>query len=67
MKYKIEMGDVFLCKKSFKMEDDNKIEYKRGGIYTSENNHCITDLSGDRHHEMGCLKPSEFFEYFKLI
>ena len=60
---KIEKGNKFLCIKDVEM-DDGRIEYITGKIYTSENNGCITDESGDKNHNWIDVEDEDQPEYF---
>jgi hypothetical protein len=62
--YQIEIGDKFLCKKDYIM-DDESIAYKEGVTYTSNKNGCITDEQGIEGHGMN--GEYDFFEYFELL
>ena len=45
----IKKGDKFLCVKEVEM-DTGFIAYRKGKIYTSENDDCITNDKGNKHH-----------------
>jgi hypothetical protein len=64
MIYKIIKGDRFLCLENYIM-DDEKVAFKKGNIYLSELNGCITDDEFDINH--GMEGEYDFFEFFKLI
>ena len=46
----IKKGDKFLCIKDVILFDGRGIAYKKGEIYKSERDYCITDISGDKEH-----------------
>ena len=45
----IKERDKFLCVKEVEM-DTGFIEYRKGKVYTSENDDCITNDKGNKHH-----------------
>jgi hypothetical protein len=47
--YDIKKGDSFVCIQDVIMEDDSLV-YKKGSIYTSEKDGCITDEDDDINH-----------------
>jgi hypothetical protein len=63
MRYVIEVGDTFLCKKDYVM-DDESTAYKKGKKYISEIQNCITDEQGCDNHDMS--GQDDFFEYFDI-
>ena len=46
-------GQVFECIKTVIMDSDGDIAYEKGYLYMSEEDGCITDLSGDIFHSWG--------------
>lgn len=57
-------GQVFECIKTVIMNGDGDIAYEKGYLYMSEEDGCITDLSGDIFHSWGV---NYFSEYFKKV
>ena len=49
----IKKGDKFKCIKTVVMNDSGKVEYLEGVTYISEEDDCITNLSGDKNHIWG--------------
>lgn len=47
--YDIKKGNSFVCIQDVIMEDDTLV-YKKGSVYTSEKDGCITDEDGDIDH-----------------
>ena len=47
---KIKKGDIFLCIKKVKMLDTKEITYKKGCIYRSEIDCCITNEKLNTRH-----------------
>ena len=47
---KIKKGDMFLCIKKVKMSITKDITYKKGYIYRSEIDCCITNEKLDKNH-----------------
>jgi hypothetical protein len=48
--YDIKKGDSFVCIQDVIMAEDDSLVYKKGFVYTSEKNGCITDEDGDIDH-----------------
>lgn len=49
---RIKNGQKFLCTETVIMDDfKNTIAYRKGDVYISENNRCITDIQGDKEHK----------------
>ena len=59
---KIRKGDKFECIEDVIM-DDGEIAYRKGGVYVSERDSCITDLQGCDIH----IWETDWPEYFKRI
>lgn len=62
MRQKINKGDKFLCIKDFIMQDGTTA-FKKGVVYTSENNNCLTNSWGTKEHYMH--ECDDFSDYFK--
>lgn len=66
---KIRKGEKFECIQDVIMDDD-ELAYKKGEIYISEHNGCITDKAGNTKHswEDGFwVKCEDWQEYFKRV
>jgi hypothetical protein len=52
MSTKIKKGDAFCCIKTVRMDDDidGEVAYKKGFIYVSEVEDCITDEDNETFH-----------------
>lgn len=61
----IKKGDRFLCIKEVVMIPTESIAYRKGKIYTSENDDCITNDKGNKHHSW--IDKSELKIYFEKI
>jgi len=61
---KIKKGDMFLCIKKVKMLDTKDITYKKGYIYRSEIDCCITNEKLDTNHYWD--KPKKYFVKIKV-
>jgi hypothetical protein len=48
--FDIKKGDSFVCVEDVIMNDDDSLVYKKGFVYTSEKDGCITDEDGDIDH-----------------
>lgn len=48
--FDIKKGDSFVCIKDVIMSDDDSLVYKKGFVYTSEQDGCITDEDSDINH-----------------
>lgn len=62
MRQKIKKGDAFLCVKDFVMQDGT-IAFKKGVIYFSEQNKCLTNTWGQKEHYMDTCDI--FTDHFK--
>lgn len=59
----VKKGDVFICLKDVVMEVTEEVAYHEGGVYTSEEDGCITNQQGDEGHQWNEIYGlSEFFE-----
>jgi hypothetical protein len=66
MAKKIKKGDSFVCIKKVVMDGDcNYVNYKKGFIYNSEEDGCITNDEKERFHHWKNNK--EFKEHFIKI
>ena len=64
---KIKKGDLFLCVKKVKMLDTKEITYKKGYIYRSEIDCCITNEKlNASHYWTLCSKPKKHFVKIKV-
>ena len=63
---KILVGDKFLCTKTVIMDPSEEVAYKKGKIYYSDYDDCITDEQGDMHHRWIILSD-EFIECFEKV
>ena len=63
---KISVGDKFLCTKTVIMDLSEEVAYKKGKIYYSDYDGCITDEQSDMHHHWYILSD-EFDEYFEKV
>lgn len=61
--YLIKKGDTYKCIKTVNMSSDGRIEYVAGKIYTSEQDGCLTDESGNKEHYW-LLEDDLFEKYF---
>ena len=58
----IRKGEEFVCIKKVVMRNPDKtIEYKKGFIYISEKDHCITNESGNVDHFWNFKAFSKYF------
>ena len=65
MNYKIKKGDRFLCIKEVVMIPTESIAYRKGEIYASETDGCITNDKGNKYHSWS--DESELKIYFEKI
>ena len=64
---KIKKGDMFLCIKKVKMSGTKDITYKKGYIYRSEIDCCITNEKlNASHYWTLCSKPKKHFVKIKV-
>ncbi len=61
----IRQGDKFVCIKKVVMRGTHKIEFKKGYIYTSHKDNCITNESGEFEHYWNTKKNSKHFVKLK--
>jgi hypothetical protein len=62
----IRKGDEFVCiKKVVMMLLDKTTEYRKGFIYISEKDNCITNESGDKNHHWNFKANSKYFVKIK--
>lgn len=50
MNKEIKIGDTFVCIKTVKMTFTKNIVYKKGFLYKSEENNCITNINHETYH-----------------
>ena len=50
MSKEIKIGDTFVCIKTVKMSFTKEIAYKKGYLYKSEEDECITNLKNEKNH-----------------
>ena len=51
MKKEIKKGDTFICIKTVEMDNIKKnIAYKKGYLYKSEEDKCITNIQNEKNH-----------------
>ena len=50
-KIRVEVGDQFVCIKTVKMLLTGEKVYRKGFMYVSENDKCITNHLGNKHHQ----------------
>ena len=62
---KIKKGNEFVCIKKVVMKDCNTIEYKKGFIYISELDNCITNESGSVNHYWNIESNIKYFVKIK--
>lgn len=64
----IKKGYRFVCVKDVYLNGDGEHLYKKGNIYVSEHDRCITDESGNQWHiwSLGGGKITEFMPYSQL-
>lgn len=48
--FDIKKGDSFVCIEDVIMTDDDSLVYKKGSVYTSEKDGCITNEAGEIDH-----------------
>lgn len=69
-KHNIRKNDKFLCINDVVMKDDNGVDcgiaYRKGRVYKSEKNDCITDDDGDYLHKWEYCQDC-WEDYFKKI
>lgn len=46
---------------------DGEIAYLKGEVYFSENDNCITDIQGDKHHGWNNLGSDKWTQFFEVI
>lgn len=62
----IEEGDRFLCIKDVIMNLTEEVAYRKGRIYTSLQDSCITDEQGSDCHAWGSEGVNEYFRKIKI-
>lgn len=50
MAKKVKKGDTFVCIKKVVMEGSDEVAYRKGFIYNSEEDGCITNHENDKNH-----------------
>lgn len=64
----IKKGQKFLCINTVIMiNGDGEIAYLKGEVYFSENDNCITDIQGDKHHGWNNLGSDKWTQFFEVI
>jgi hypothetical protein len=62
---KIKKGNEFVCIKKVIMKFSKITEYKKGFIYISEKDDCITNESGDKNHQWDVKYNIRYFVKIK--
>lgn len=62
---RIKKGNEFVCIKKVVMSDCNTTEYRKGFIYISEKDNCITNESGDKNHHWNFKGNIKYFVKIK--
>lgn len=63
---KIKVGDTFICIKTVKMNLDKSIVYRKGIVYNSEIDRCITNDNKDKSHRWGRYSESTKEHFLKI-